>query len=70
METDAELNQRLGQTVRTSLTLEPQVLRLSKELAQRSGYQFSFSAYVNEILKKEIQCRLSTKELLLLSGRI
>lgn len=40
-----------------TLSFEPGLLQSAKLLAQVSGYRFSFSAYVNDLIRKDIQCR-------------
>lgn len=44
-------------TERLSATIEPEVLRESRQIAKLCGFSFSFSAYVNDVLKRELQHR-------------
>lgn len=44
-------------TVATSITLEPELYSQAKMLAEISGYRFSFSGFVADVLREKIQCQ-------------
>jgi hypothetical protein len=44
-------------TVITSVSLEPELLASAKMLANISGYRFSFSAFLSDLIKKELECQ-------------
>lgn len=44
------------QTVVTGLSIEPDLLALAKARAKACGFKFSFSAYVADVLRRDIQC--------------
>jgi len=46
--------------VKASISLEPEVFTRGKAVAREVGYMFSFSAYVNDLIKKDIQCRVAS----------
>jgi hypothetical protein len=46
------------QTVKTSFSIEPDLLQQAKVVASLTGYRFSFSAYLSDVLRKDIECRL------------
>jgi hypothetical protein len=54
---------RNGNTIRASISLEPDVLLSGQAIAKQLGFRFSFSAYVNELIKKDIKCRLEQRAL-------
>lgn len=43
--------------VRTSVTWEPDNLNNGKTIAKLIGYRHSFSAYVNELVRKDVEWR-------------
>lgn len=44
-------------TVRFSVTVDPDVLEMAKVVAKITGHRHSFSAYVNEALRRDAQQR-------------
>jgi hypothetical protein len=44
-------------TVNTSLSFEPELLENAKAIAKMAGYRHSFSAYVSEVIRKDIEWR-------------
>lgn len=46
--------------VKASISLEAEVFNMGRAIAKQIGYTFSFSAYVNELIKKDIQCRVTS----------
>lgn len=50
---------RIRNAERVTFTGEPDVIQAAKVLARESGYPYSFSAYLNDVLKREIkQCHV------------
>ncbi len=45
------------QTVKTSITLEPELYRQAKLVADVSGYRFSFSGFVADLLREKLKCQ-------------
>lgn len=45
-------------TERVTFSAEPEVVQAARVLAKQSGYPFSFSAYLNDVLKREIKCHV------------
>jgi hypothetical protein len=43
---------------RVTVSVEPEVLQAARVLARQSGYPYSFSAYLNDVLRREIQCHV------------
>lgn len=48
-------------TAKTSISLEPDLLVLSRAVASQRGYRHSFSAYVAQLLRKDVECLAITK---------
>lgn len=46
-----------GATVRLCATVEPDVLEDAQLVAKLSGFRFSFSAYINDLMKRDVQQR-------------
>lgn len=53
--------------VKTSISLEPDLLVLSRAVAGHRGYRHSFSAYVAQLLRKDVECLAHTKPLSVLT---
>lgn len=54
---------RRQQTVKTSFSIEPALLEEAKAVARVTGYKFSFSGYVSDLLRKDIdRWRLELKK--------
>jgi len=49
-------------TVVTGLSIEPELLEVAKIKAKMSGFRFSFSAYVSELLRKDTECLAHTNQ--------
>jgi hypothetical protein len=43
-----------AKVVKTSFSIDPELLEDAQFLARRSGYRYSFSAWVSDVIKKEI----------------
>jgi hypothetical protein len=50
------------QTIKTSFSIEPDLLEQAKVVARLKGYRFSFSAYISDVLQKDVECRLGLKK--------
>lgn len=50
------MNGRTRQTIKTSLSIDRDVLENAKAVANLQGYRHSFSAYITETLRRDIQC--------------
>lgn len=46
-----------SKTINTSLSFEPELLEDAKTIAKLAGYRHSFSAYVSELIRKDIEWR-------------
>lgn len=49
-------------TVVTGISFDPQLLELGRQKAKLCGFQFSFSAYVSELVRKDVQCLANLKQ--------
>jgi hypothetical protein len=53
-----------AKVVKTSFSIDPELLEDAQFLARRSGYRYSFSAWVSDIIKEKIdQCQGSRNRL-------
>lgn len=51
------------QTIKTSFSVEPSLLEEAKLTARIKGYRFSFSGYISDLLRKDIErCRLELRK--------
>ena len=57
MNTPIEQPVENSSVVRFSATVEPEVLENAKALAKSVGFRFSFSAYVNDLLRRDFEQR-------------
>lgn len=57
----------IQRTVKTSISLEPDLLELSRAVARTRGYRHSFSAYVAQLLRKDVECLATIKPLSVLT---
>jgi hypothetical protein len=48
-------------TVKTSISIDRDLFSISKEIARQAGYRYSFSRYINDLLRADASCRLQRK---------
>jgi hypothetical protein len=46
-----------SKTINTSLSFDPELLEDAKTIAKLAGFRHSFSAYVSELIRKDIEWR-------------
>jgi hypothetical protein len=46
-----------SKVIKTSFSVEPELLETSKLVARMLGYRFSYSAYVSDLIRKDVECR-------------
>lgn len=52
-----------GNTIKISISLDAEIYQTSKMIAGQLGFRHSYSAYLNELARKDAQCRLATIKL-------
>ncbi len=50
------LTDPMSKVVKTSVSMEPELLEIAQVIAKQSGYRYSFSAWVSDVIRKEIEC--------------
>lgn len=53
-----------------SFSIEPDLLEDAKRLAKLRGYRYSFSAWITDIIRKEISCLQNEKHQQVQSNRL
>lgn len=46
-----------SKTINTSLSIEPKLLEDAKTIARLAGFEYSFSAYVRDLIRKDLEWR-------------
>ena len=67
---ETSMKARSRRTVKASLSFDADLLCRAKKIAADAGYRFSFSAYVNNLVEKDVQCRLEPRKFQLVSTGI
>ena len=47
----------MSKVIKTSFSVEPELLETAKLVARMIGYRYSFSAYVSDLIRKDVECR-------------
>ena len=55
---NATQNEAGNAVIKTSISMERDLFQMSKMVAKMSGFAFSYSAYIADLVRKDTECRL------------
>jgi hypothetical protein len=59
-----------NRVITRSFSIEPELLDQAQHLARLRGYRYSFSAWVSDLIRKELDCLQNEKRLQVPSNRL